>query len=44
LIEPRHREPTMTNKERRNQRELQELGRIKVQPTKKEGRLAEFIF
>ncbi|EGF82285.1 hypothetical protein BATDEDRAFT_22619 [Batrachochytrium dendrobatidis JAM81] len=28
LIEPRHREPTMTNKERRNKRELQELGRI----------------
>ncbi|EGF78066.1 hypothetical protein BATDEDRAFT_27285 [Batrachochytrium dendrobatidis JAM81] len=28
LIEPRHREPTMTNKERRNKRELQELARV----------------
>jgi hypothetical protein len=35
LIEPRQREPTMTNKERRNKRELQELGRIQGPANKK---------
>lgn len=35
LIEPRHREPTMTNKERRNKRELEELGRVQGPANKK---------
>ncbi|OAJ43890.1 hypothetical protein BDEG_27203 [Batrachochytrium dendrobatidis JEL423] len=35
LIEPRHREPTMTNKERRNKRELQELARVQGPANKK---------
>lgn len=35
LIEQRHREPTMTNKEPRNKRELQELGRIQGPANKK---------
>ena len=35
LIEQRHREPTMTNKERRNKRELEELGRVQGPANKK---------
>ncbi|EGF76807.1 hypothetical protein BATDEDRAFT_28304 [Batrachochytrium dendrobatidis JAM81] len=44
LIEPRHREPTMTNKERRNKRELQELARVQGPTNKKTKKFGATYF